>query len=164
MNDKLIFLDLDGVLNNSAMQISREVWEQVNDIQTHRYDRLSSVNIKSLNDLTDKTGAKIVISSTWRMLYDLDELQDTLYSAGVRGEIIGVTPILGADTIRGNEIYRYIKDNYCWEVEQKLRYVILDDDSDMLYWQRNNFFWCDPFCGLSPNISYKAARFLNGID
>jgi hypothetical protein len=42
--------------------------------------------------------------------------------------------------------------------------VILDDGTDMLYWQRNNFFWCDPFCGLSPVVAYKAARFLNGVN
>ena len=163
MNDKLIFLDIDGVLNNSAMAYSMDFFKLINDIETiHGGARLSGVNIRNLNQLTDDTGAKIVISSSWRILSDLDELCDILGNAGVTGEIIDETPILSS--LRGNEILQYINDNYSWEEQEKLKFVILDDDSDMLYWQRNNFFWCDPFCGLSPGIVYKATRFLNGID
>lgn len=162
--DKLIFLDIDGVLNNFAMSYSDEYYKLINNISTIR-GRLSSTNIKNLNYITDKTGAKIVISSSWRVLSDLDEMRDILANAGVTGEIIGVTPELGSDTLRGNEIHRYIKDNYSvGDYQQKLRYVILDDDSDILYWQRNNFFLCDFFCGLSPGVAYKAVRFLNDID
>ena len=161
MTDKLIFLDIDGTINNSAMNYSMEYYKLINDIGTI-HGRLSSINIANLNSITDQTEAKIVISSSWRILYDLPELRDILYDAGVTGEIIGLTPILGANTLRGNEIYKYIKDNYSYDFEPN--YVILDDGTDMLYWQRNNFFWCDPFCGLSPVVAYKAARFLNGVN
>jgi hypothetical protein len=162
MTDKLIFLDIDGTINNLALGTKDPAIRKVfNDIDTI-HGKLSSTNIKNLNDLTDKTGAKIVISSSWRILSDVHELRDILYGAGVTGEIIGLTPILGADTLRGNEIYKYIKDNYLYDSEPN--HIILDDDSDMLYWQRNNFFWCDPFCGLSPGVVYKAARFLNGVN
>ena len=162
MSDKLIFLDIDGVLNNSAMNHSTELFNEINSIDTI-HGRLSPINIANLNCITDTTDAKIVISSSWRILSDLDEMRDILANAGVTGDIIDFTPELSGDTLRGNEIYRYIKDNYSWITEKNLRYIILDDDSDMLYWQRNNFFWCDPFCGLSPGVAYKAARFLNGI-
>ena len=162
MIDKLIFLDIDEVLSNHALGATDPAIRKVfNDIDTPG-GRLSSINIANLNSITDQTEAKIVISSSWRILYDLDELQNMLYDAGVTGEIIGLTPILGADTLRGNEIYKYIKDNYQYDFEPN--HIILDDGTDMLYWQRNNFFWCDPFCGLSPGVAYKAARFLNGVN
>jgi hypothetical protein len=162
MTDKLIFLDIDEVLSNHALGTTDPaIRKRFNDIDTPG-GRLSSINIANLNSITDQTEAKIVISSSWRILYDLPELCDILYDAGVTGEIIGLTPILGANTLRGNEIYKYIKDNYSYDFEPN--YVILDDGTDMLYWQRNNFFWCDPFCGLSPGIAYKAARFLNGVN
>ena len=37
----------------------------------------------------------------------------------------------------------------------------IDDDSDMLLWHRENYFQTDSYTGLTPNITYKAARFLN---
>jgi len=162
MTDKLIFLDIDEVLSNHALGTTDPaIRKAFNDIDTI-HGKLSSINIANLNSITDQTEAKIVISSSWRILSDLDELRDILYNAGVTGEIIGLTPILGVDTLRGNEIYKYIKDNYPYDSEPN--YIILDDSTDMLYWQRNNFFWCDPFCGLSPAVAYKASRFLNGVN
>ena len=41
--------------------------------------------------------------------------------------------------------------------------VILDDDSDMLYWQRNHYVQCDGECGLSNGVAYRAIRILRGI-
>ena len=40
-------------------------------------------------------------------------------------------------------------------------HVIFDDDSDMLYRQRENYFRVDSHCGLTPNIVYRATLFLN---
>lgn len=35
-------------------------------------------------------------------------------------------------------------------------YVIFDDDSDMLLWQKDNFIKIDDYCGLTPSAIYKA--------
>ena len=54
---KVIFLDVDGVLN------SQQLFEKCED------DQLISVdedNIKNLKTIVDATGAKIVLSSSWR--------------------------------------------------------------------------------------------------
>ena len=53
---KVIFLDVDGVLN------SQQLFEKCED------DQLISVdedNIKNLKTIVDATGAKIVLSSSW---------------------------------------------------------------------------------------------------
>lgn len=153
---KIIFLDIDGVLNNQIM------YEDRDDIIGSKGGKLSKKCIEQLNELVSKTGAKIVLSSTWRTD---DDVEEYLAAAGVTGEIIGKTPVLkDRFSLRGNEIHAWIVQN-----EQLLgkrydeyhSFIILDDDSDMLYWHRENFFWCDAYAGLTPNLVYKAARFLN---
>ena len=42
----------------------------------------------------------------------------------------------------------------------KIIFLDIDDDSDMLYWQRNRFMWIDPTCGITANTAYKAGRIL----
>ena len=128
---------------------------------------MKSNMIENLNELIEKTGAKIVVSSTWRIGTSVESLQTTLEKKGFVGEIIDITPRGCACCQRGNEILAWLKKNE--EVIGKPyreynSYLILDDDSDMLYWQRNNFMWVDGHVGLTPTITYKAIRLLNGKD
>ena len=131
---KIIFLDIDGVLNNTALGTKdKEIWKLFNDIDTDG-GRLSSINIKNLNDITDQTGADIVISSTWRILHEFHDLVTILKDAGVTGNIIDYTPGLGGRGIRrGNEIQCYIEDHY---------------PSAYNYWPTNLrlFAWCLQWC------------------
>lgn len=155
---KVIFLDIDGVLNNQIMYEDRE------DIIGTRGGRLSRKCIGLLNDLTDATGAKIVVSSTWRIDEDVE---DYLKEAGVTGEIIGKTPVLrDRFSLRGNEIHAWIVQNeelLGESYDKYWRFIILDDDSDMLWWHRENFFHTDAYAGLTPDMTYKAKRFLNRV-
>ena len=48
---------------------------------------------------------------------------------------------------RGCEIAEYIETTYGYDAEVK--YVILDDDSDMLLHQQKNFIWIDGYAGLT---------------
>lgn len=153
---KIIFLDIDGVLNSQIM------YEDKEDIIYTRGGRVSRKSIALLNDITDDTGAKIVVSSTWRVDEDVESY---LKEAGVTGDIIGKTPILkDRFSLRGNEIHAWIVQNeeLLGEVYYNFwRFIILDDDSDMLWWHRENFFHTDAYAGLTPNLAYKAKRFLN---
>lgn len=54
--DKIIFLDIDGVLNSD-----RTLYEHVS---------LEDDLILNLKELVDKTGAKIILSSSWRSIPD----------------------------------------------------------------------------------------------
>lgn len=64
---------------------------------------------------------------------------------------------------RGCEIKTWMELNkdILGEKMTKAKYVILDDDSDMLYWHRNNYLWVDPYCGLTPNLVQKAKFILS---
>ncbi len=153
---KIIFLDIDGVLNYSKLS--------ADDVIRTPSGTLSKRAISLLNKLTDDSGAKIVISSTWR-LDPSNSAKQSLILAGVTGDIISTTPNGCSMCIRGNEIRQWLVGNRaiinCYASDFK-DYVILDDDSDMLYWQRNNFVLVDSSVGLTQNIIYRANRKLDG--
>lgn len=169
---KIIFLDIDGVLNS-------EKWYQERfdiNLETYPICEFDPLTIEQLNLLTDKTNAKIVISSTWRIGRTMDELKKLFKKVGIKGEIIGITPDLafndGHGVDRGNEIKRWIDIN-CKRWYNKMfgeddsekfnleSYVILDDNSDMLLEQKDNFVktsWGD---GLTALHTRKAITILN---
>lgn len=168
MNDKLIFLDIDGVLNNQIFYAKRKEHFQTTGVDlvegTHAID---PINMAHLNDLCGITEAKVVISSTWRLGKSVDELREIFDEAGFKGDIIGKTPRLnyketGDSVERGAEIRYWMKETANRTRHNGLfkDYVILDDDSDMLYNQRNHFVWVDPYAGLTRNTVYKAVQTL----
>lgn len=114
---KVVFLDIDGVLNNSNWAI------QMYDEGVHVYaeNLLDERAIRLLQKLIDATDAKIVVSSSWRRdKYAMQCLSDQLKPM----EIYDVTPL--KSSIRGDEISAWLKKHK--DVES---YVIIDDDSDM---------------------------------
>lgn len=166
---KIIFLDIDGVLNHQLWFAARKNEKVETDLD---YDRsmIDPQKVELLNDLIDETKAKVVISSSWRKTHTKEQLQSLLESKGFTGEVIGLTPCLkftglegyGYSVPRGAEIKAWLEINKSTLLDKmsKVPYVILDDDSDMLFSQRENFFWVDSYCGLTSNTIYKAKRFL----
>jgi histidinol phosphatase-like enzyme len=158
---KLIFLDFDGVLNSQLWYVRTKGSREQDDLDTEA--------IGFLNTLIKKTGAKVVVSSTWRIGRTVDELQEILNRNGFTGEVLDKTKDLrigedGDCILRGNEILQWIKSHPehvnvgYWDYKN---YVIFDDDTDMLYWQRNNFIKTNPYVGLTPSDIYNAEKILN---
>jgi hypothetical protein len=155
----IIFLDIDGVLNNEIGMLNKtpEQYHKEQDEIGYPLCMVDPRCISLLNDLIEETESKIVMSSTWRKGKSIKEIQELCDLWGIKGEVVGKTPsLLKYGTVRGNEINSWIEDNE----KRVTNYIILDDDSDMLLCQRNHFFHCDGFSGLTPNIIYKAKRFL----
>ena len=123
---KVIFLDIDGVLN--VIPQGHDRWGAI--FHPHLVD-----NLKRIIDIT---GAKIVISSTWRMGNELPGMRELWSDRGLPGEVIGITPNFmykyGTTLCRGKEIDAYLEEHP--EVE---KYVIIDDDTDMEPHQLENF-------------------------
>lgn len=177
---KIIILDIDGVLN----VIPQGHDEYGGIFHPHFMDNLKRI--------IDETGAKIVISSSWRKS-GLQKMQELWKHRNIAGEVIDVTPSLylqkggslvfwnkkqdrhprekinGYSIPRGCEIEYWLnleKNNY--EIES---YVILDDDTDMLLSQKDNFVQCsmnddhedciDLGYGLTNKCAEKAIRILN---
>lgn len=158
---KLIFLDFDGVLNSQLWYVRTKGSREQDDLDTEA--------IGFLNTLIKKTGAKVVVSSTWRIGRTVDELQEILNRNGFTGEVLDKTKDLrigedGDCILRGNEILQWIKSHPehvnvgYWDYKN---YVIFDDDTDMLYWQRNNFIKTNPYVGLTFSDIYNAEKILN---
>jgi hypothetical protein len=165
---KVIFLDIDGVLNSAIFYKERMVRLKMGVVKEHPLDEFCPDLVSNLNEITDKTGAKIVLSSTWRLGRSLEELRHLFRLVGITGELIGKTDHLHFEDYsksvpRGCEIQKWIEDNkgilgtnlLSWK-----SYVIIDDDGDMLYWHRKNFFQTDGTVGLSPVVAYKVINFL----
>lgn len=124
--DKLLFLDIDGVLNStqSAHYYMR--------LKQQAYEEFCPIAVSNLNYIIDKIpDLKIVISSSWRIGKDFEHLKTVLHSLGVNVKpIIDMTPIVFSGD-RGHEISMWLEVN----VRQGCKMVILDDDNDMGYLQ-----------------------------
>jgi hypothetical protein len=173
---KLIFLDIDGVLNNQLWYKETKHIDKTKDtMEEHELRQFDPRCIEILNNIIEKTNAKVVISSSWRIGKSVEQLENLFEKVGFKGDIIDKTPSLQFQTFskgyedynysvpRGNEIKAWLEMNKgtLGEKISRLRYAILDDDSDMLYWQRENYFRVDAYCGLTPNLGYRIINFLN---
>lgn len=122
----VIFLDIDGVLVTArAMCEARELG---------RIDSSSKINesfdrdaVDVFNKLVYKTGAKIVISSSWRIHETVKSMQSILDTNGVKCEVIGLTDI-DPDDIRGLEIWKWLLDHK----GEWTDYLVIDDEGKSL--------------------------------
>lgn len=136
---KILFLDIDGVLNSyrsiaagyklqNCTSLMREM--QLGIAKSAGFDP-TAVNL--LKHAQHDIGFKIVISSTWRFSCNINHFHQIfdLYDWDTTSIIIDITP--STDTIRGDEIALWLRNNP--EIES---YVILDDSTDFLKEQIEN--------------------------
>lgn len=118
---KVLFLDFDGVLNSEA-SFRYEVRRKNSRVS----DTLSVVACSNLQFILEQDrDVKLVISSTWRKLHTLVELQNILGAYGVEAaRVIDKTPSVLSGH-RGHEINLWLTDN-----PNVTKFVILDDDGD----------------------------------
>jgi hypothetical protein len=125
---KILFLDIDGVLNSA---------KYLNNLPSPivRPDMLlDPVAISRLNQITDATGAHIVVSSDWRLGYvhQVAELRGCLSRYGITGKVLHMTPV--NDDTRGQQIQQWL-DTTPRQIDA---YVILDDkDTDDMTSMKN---------------------------
>lgn len=112
---KVIFLDIDGVLNSEEYALSLGMGGMLG---------IDPDKVRILDRILEATGAKLVISSSWRGSPDL--LADIRRDVG---EYIDITPRLSG--IRGSEVREWLRSHHL----QVSRYAILDDDSDFYKYQ-----------------------------
>ena len=136
----VVFLDIDGVLNTSKnyYEWDRAMRESGKRVSFHVAPDDSFVEllfdrqlVQNFNKITRVTDAKIVVSSTWRNLYqDLQVLVGILKRVGIEGEVIGKTPSYGrigngGRGERGDEVAAWREDN-----GHSGPFVCIDDDAD----------------------------------
>ena len=157
---KVIFLDVDGVLN------SEKFWEK--QTQSFRYtaalnegktdDEISVIAnfdpdaVAWVNYIVARTNAEVVMSSTWRSDYNIPF---KMRYAGLLRPIYGITPF-SKDRHRGTEIKKWLDDH-----PEVTHYVILDDDNDMLEEQLEHFVQTGWVEGLNEECADRAVEILN---
>ncbi len=137
---KIIFLDIDGVLNSrdwfstDTYKVAAEGLSSA-ELMLIRHDlHIDPIAVSLLNDLVDKSGADIVLSSTWRQKYDPEAMTSMLAGRGFKFKVVDRTPALfgkfnSSRIPRGKEIAAYLRSLQ----EQPEAFVILDDNDDMLH-------------------------------
>lgn len=118
----IIFLDCDGVLNHSEM----DWFDSENGVLPYVADPTC---VLRLRQLVEELNARIVISSTWRLRNEREDIVEIL------GDWIDqylhddwrTTRVY--DRLRGNQVIDWLNRNG-WQP-----HVILDDDSDFHKWQ-----------------------------
>ncbi len=113
---KVVFLDIDGVLNHTDM------FRVLNSCRN--VDMLDERAVLLLNRFVERD-VKFVLSSSWRCAFSVESVEDDLKEKGFKGELIGATPIMG-DGHRGREIETWLLLHP--EVKD---FIILDDCSGM---------------------------------
>lgn len=148
---KIIFLDVDGVLNNASTWKRRRpegTYNHIHQTEPELIDRLAQI--------VDRTKAKIVLSSTWRMdIQAISDLQEYFVKTHSMS-ILDKTPWL--PETRGGQIDKWYK-KYDDIIS---RYIIIDDDSDMLPEQLPYFIKTENRVGLLDQHVEKAVSILTG--
>ena len=140
---KVIFLDVDGVLNSKLDGNSIK-------LRTDSYLRL-------LREIIMATGAQIVLSSSWRCgpVKAIKNLKSRLAEYGL--EIMDSTPVLSGSSCRGDEIRQWLDNNG----QSVGRFVILDDDDDMAEFIDTHLVQTDSEIGLQEGDALRCIEMLN---
>jgi len=128
--NKLIFLDVDGVLNSYTTSVIH------GDVGCYGH-QMNPVSVLLLLRLHLVSNCDFVLSSSWKLMKDHRRIIETnMHRAGWPDNIpipfIGITPDLPG--WRGNEIDAWLQDNSPALIPWK-EYIILDDTKDFSHGQ-----------------------------
>lgn len=163
---KVIFLDIDGVLNTKwwYTQMDRNTPK---DKYGYAFDPKAVANLRRI---VEETGAIIVISSSWKCM-GLSQMEEMWDVRNLPGKIVGITPnsvsdelLVNADIdsielfhIRGEEIKEWLTRHG----KHVSHYVIIDDMDNMLPEQQSIFVQTNPEVGITEDDANKAIAILN---
>ena len=171
--ERYLFLDFDGVLNTMEYQTALQ-WK--GEVGYDEYGTLfDPYTVKCLAYIIERTAAKIVISSSWR-LDGIDRMRELWVARQMPGEIYGVTPALdelffksldgGRDTFsvipygtRGLEISEWLRTHHK-NHDIPYAYAILDDGNDFLLTQSEHVVITEPETGITQELAERVVKIL----
>ena len=141
MNHRIVFLDFDGVLHPTLIEADIEADEIV--VGTGLFGWLPAL----VSVLRFHPDVSVVVHSTWRYRYDVDELRAVLGALGPR--VVGAT----APGPRYEGIQSWLRNRQCGS------YRILDDDaSEFPQPPPPELILCDPRTGVAAPEVLAAIR------
>lgn len=168
--NKIIFLDIDGVLNTEyyqgVLQYKGKPWQD-------EYGALFDPKaVAGLKRIIEATGAEIVIESSWKYL-GLNTLKKLWTHRNLPGKVLDITPSLISDKYllklnlseseidmnisKGIEIASWLIDND----KKDAKYVIIDDEYVIMESQLANFILTNPYEGITNTQVVNAISILN---
>lgn len=156
MARKVIFLDVDGVINSLVNQA--EEWG-VHGFDTMNFD---PVNMKPLKVLVESTGAELILSSSWR---HTDTPKDKAALKNLHRILAEYGLVLAGDigpyrNLRQDAIADWLQKN-----PDVVDYVILDDVNDGFEGENlRRFVVTDAYVGLTMEDIQKAINILNNVN
>lgn len=167
----IIFLDFDGVLNTEKYYCELKSKGLPSD---DKYGQLFDPEaVANLRKIIDATGARIVVSSSWRYM-GLNVLQRMWYDRDLPGRIVDITPLHLLDDklcdtdltqvdmlslCRGNEIKWYF-DEVLDANSDSRRFVIFDDLKEVLPELQDHFVRIDPIVGITEGDVERAIEIM----
>lgn len=151
---KVLFLDMDGVMNSRSSR-NKGYQERKHTTDKEGWDFPAQPMIDNFNMIIEATGAKVVISSSWRYFHSIESMRNIFKHVGMNCEIIGETPKNTLYTIRGQEIEAWLKEH-----PEVTSFAIVDDSSDMQPVAKN-FVQTSDLRGLENKHSLKLIKILN---
>lgn len=162
---KVIFLDIDGVLNSSD-------WNEMHQDEIREGILVDKDKVRLLGQIVRNTGARIVLHSGWKFWYDAQmkplnieakRLEQLLENEGTR--IWGMTPDFTTEEIRKNRKFSLTKAKEILEWLHKHLEVdawIVLDDLDLHNEQiAVRQIRTDPKMGLTEEEAMRAEKMLN---
>ncbi len=148
---KILFLDMDGVVNSAEDQ-SKGLFHTDFPVDPYKAFLVGKIQLD--------TDCIVVLSSTWR--HDPKSVEQ------INKQLVPIYDITGhcCSGIRGVEIHNWLtknvpgfsSDGY---IKGEHKVAILDDDSDMLLWQKDHFFKTTWQKGLTEEIALAVIEHLN---
>lgn len=155
---KIIFLDIDGVLNGYDYYMSDRCTGNLNGEEGD----IDPFGAERINRICRETGARIVISSDWRINWP--HCIDRIERGGIeKGLIVDKTPehmwlehAPESYKSRGSEIQDWLSQH-----PECTSYVIIDDRTDFLDEQKERFVHVNSKCGIDETDVKFAIDILN---
>jgi len=144
---KIIFLDVDGVLNND------------NHIYKYGSNYIDNNLLNLLVALVKSTNAELVLSSTWRLFHEYKKIIDEKLSK-FNIKILDSTPLIKHNRpgwiSRSEEIKTWLNEH-----PQVSKFVILDDEIEAGEGFEENFHKTESSIGLTEDIAFEIIYYLN---
>lgn len=176
-NYNIIFLDIDGVMNSD--QYNR--WKYKNHMRAKGFGSIDPRECYRMARFCEKYNIKLVISSSWRNGNSWKETYEEFMEEGFKDlpyrhhgmkvlapYIVGVTPY-AESRHRGQEIQYFfdIVDGKYPKYKKVMKedfnilsWCIIDDDDDMLEYQKKNFVQTNPLIGITRKDYKKVLKIL----
>lgn len=151
-NQKILFLDIDGVLNSEVFFKSASHSDSI----TSRFDPIC---VELIKKLVEEFSLQIVISSTWRY-GATDRLMHELKNSKLIGYLYHewFTPVIHP-AHRGKEIKLWLDLH-----PEVIDYIIIDDDENILEEQMGRFVKTDLHEGMTEEHFNRVRAILSSVE